>query len=113
MVVRGQYDNMPGSSEVVLKKRRNLLQFIEKVASLQGPLSRTDLELPSLLYRTVFSNRRFFLILKTIFFRMKKEKLVIMIERERNRVETFISSLVCLRLKKRSDWPRLPLYKQI
>ena len=29
VVVCGQYDNMPGSLEVVLKKRRNLLQFTD------------------------------------------------------------------------------------
>ena len=43
-VVRGQYDNMSGSSEVVLKKRKKLLQ---EVASVYDLLSRTGLEISS------------------------------------------------------------------
>ena len=61
-VVRGQYDNMPGSSEVVLKNRKKLLQLWRKLPlftiSSQGPIWKYhhpwSLPWPLPLYRTLF-----------------------------------------------------------
>ena len=46
-VVCGQYDNMLGSSEVVLKKRKKILQLWRMLPSVHGLLSRTVLEISS------------------------------------------------------------------
>ena len=46
-LVLGQYNNMPGSSEVVLKKRKKIIAIMEEVAFVHSLFSRTVMEISS------------------------------------------------------------------